>query len=281
MRRSWVLPALVLLPACAATQTAPRLVGTTESVAYMALESAPMAEPAPSVVDDLVVPASPPAGIDSANAEPVDPIAVAPQPFVAPPLTPSELQEKMPLLLSGSRYIVTADDAAGGALLLRTSDERIVSPLSLDHFADLQPRLAGAEALVPMQQVTSEFGPDGYPNPAVFSDRGLRIAFHEPNLLVYVEKTGETIYRKRPTWWSMQQPPESPGQEALPKDERFRCPAPQAVLTNAWVASDHQAILLRVDYFQPVCVCGSETRHEWHTLQLPFAPAPVDPPADG
>lgn len=200
----------------------------------------------------------------------------AAEPLPTPPVAypPTALLDKMPLLLAGSRYVVTPDDDAGGALLLRTKDEKLVSRISLDDFPRLATRLDGAEPLAAMQNVTTEYDPHGLPV-ASFSHAGLRVVFTEPNLLVFDEKTGETVYARRATWWSQPQPPESPGQEGIPKEERFRCPAPAAVLSSAWIASDHQVLLLRIDYAQPVCVCGDANEHAWHVISLPFAPPPT------
>lgn len=188
--------------------------------------------------------------------------------------TPTDLVGTSPLLLRGSRYIVTPDVGSTDAIVLRITDAKVLGHVRNERFSELAPLADGAETLLPME-VAGGYADDGTPLIDHFH-RGLRVVFRHPNLLVYDESTGAPIYRLKPTWWSPSPLPDT--SRAAPAAD-FRCPTPTPMIESAWIESNHQMILLRVTYFQPVHACGVDQRSEWRTLQLPFAPAPTDPTA--
>jgi hypothetical protein len=110
---------------------------------------------------------------------------------------------------------------------------------------------------------------DPYGLAAVFRDRGLRVRFHEPDLIVDIEATNTIVTRRHATWWSTPQPPAWPGQENLPPEEQARCPRPITAVQEAWISADRRVLALFVHHMQPSCICGDAGGDRWHLVELP------------
>lgn len=175
-----------------------------------------------------------------------------------------------------SGYIVANDWES--VSLFRVSKDEVVSRVAFEDTASLMKRFDHPEPMIEMANVTKDYDDRGLPVGA-FSHRGMQVIFSEPNLVIYEEATGKTLYMRRATWWSAPQPPAWPAPEGMPEAERFQCPAPSAYLVNAWVAADHHAMLIELGYSQPVCVCGESGMHGLHVIALPLAPGPAPEPA--
>lgn len=226
-----------------------------------------------------VHPPLPPLPPDAATPLPVEaPVAMVPiaprSPNPAATLRPSP---RLPLMDVDSGYIVANDRES--VALFRVSKDEIVSRVAFEETDSLVARFDHPESMIEMTNVTKGYDDHGLPIGA-FSHRGMQVIFSEPNLVIYEEATGKSIYMRQATWWSAPQPPAWPGQEGLPPEQRFQCPAPSAYLAGAWVAADHHAMLLQIEYSQPVCVCGDSGMHGLHVIALPLAPgpAPEQPP---
>ena len=70
--------------------------------------------------------------------------------------------------------------------------------------------------------------------------------------------------------WNGRAPPETPGEENVPPEERFRCPRPVTVVRTMWITPDHGLLVMFADHEQYVCVCGDASEGgRWHVVQLP------------
>jgi hypothetical protein len=204
------------------------------------------------------------------------PPPVRPVPLVAsPPYTPPLPEDQsadfesaldlLPLVDEHGRFVLVRSEGSA-ELYDASNDTRIATYADDEALLTLLAHSRSWRRLVPMAATTDD--PPASTERYIFRDRGLRVTYVEPDLTVAIEATGTIVSRRHATWWSAPPLPPLPGQDALPPEERFQCPAPVTVVSDAWITADHRLLVLFADHRQYTCVCGGGGDGRWHVVQL-------------